>query len=295
MVNIISKIKYRNIKNIFDELHFVDYATIKGEALSFLEYDELGRRHSGDIDILVPKKKINFVRNILCENGFTSAGISRLEEILTLLHSHQTSPWIKDISPWGVIIIDINHDIFWGEYEGKRVNIEEFLSDTIEIDIYGCKVKTLSPLKTMVQLILHHYKDMNSIFLLATRNSIHYNMFKDVYYLLKNNLNQITIERLYSLSEEYEIIPYVFYVLYYTGKVFYDNILNDYIEAFRTTEGEKLLNHYGLCENERKEWKYDFNTLLETDNLYSFIKDDLTKKDHEKISINKHVFLGESK
>ena len=32
----------------------------------------------------------------------------------------------------------------------------------------------------MIQLILHHYKDMNSIFLLATRKSIKYDMFKDI-------------------------------------------------------------------------------------------------------------------
>ena len=162
------------------------------------------------------------------------------------------------------------------------------------MDIYGVRVKTLPPLKAMVQLILHHYKDMNSIFLLATRKSIKYDMFKDVYYLLKNNLDTITLDKLYAMSSRYEIIPYVFYILYHTGQVFDDEILRQYIEAFKTPEGEALLDYYGLCVKEQKKWKCDFKTRLEAENLYDLIKDDLTEKDKEKIAINKRVFLGVS-
>lgn len=31
--------------------------------------------------------------------------------------------------------VDVNYDIFWGEYEGKHCSIDEFLSDTV--DIFG--------------------------------------------------------------------------------------------------------------------------------------------------------------
>ena len=86
----------------------------------------------------------------------------------------------------------------------------------------------------------------------------------------------------------------MFYVLYYTGQVFDDDILKQYIEAFRTPEGEVLLNCYGLCAKERKEWKCDFKTRLEADTLYDLIKNDLTEKDHEKIAINKRIFMGVS-
>lgn len=96
------------------------------------------------------------------------------------------------------------------------------------------------------------------------------------------------------MSVEYEIIPFVFYVFYYTGQVFDDEVLKRYTEAFRVPEGEALLNCYGLCTKERKEWKFDFKTRLESENLYELIKDDLTDKDREKIAVNKRVFMGVS-
>lgn len=284
---------YMQLKELLSVVNLY-YAIIKGEVISKQAYGQNGFRNSSDIDILISRKNIKELEQVLSKFGFYNTSQTRSDKITMLSSSHQIAPWIKEIPPWGVIVIDLNFDVFWGEYEGKRIDIEEFLSDTIEMEIYGVKVKTLPPIKAMIQLILHHYKDMNSIFLLATRKSIKYDMFKDVYYLLKNNLDTIPLEKLYAMSAEYEIIPYVFYVLYYTGQVFDDGILKQYIEAFSTPEGETLLNCYGLCTKERKEWKCDFKTRLEADNLYDLIKDNLTEKDHEKIAINKRIFMGVS-
>lgn len=283
-----NKLSYSKLPNIFG----FACAIIKGEALSVLAYKEPGNRICTDVDILIPRNRFEDAKKILLFNGFKSIAISRFDEIVMLATSHQAPAFCREIPPIGIANIDLNFDILWGEYEGKRIDIEEFLSDTIEMEIYGVKVKTLPPLKAMIQLILHHYKDMNSLFLLATRKSIRYDMFKDVYYLLKNNLDAIPLDKLYAMSAEYEIIPYVFYILYYTGQVFDDDLLKQYIEAFRTPEGEALLNCYGLCEKERREWKCDFKTRLDSDNLYDLIKEDLTERDKEKIAINKRVFPG---
>lgn len=283
--------------NVLTPIHdSMNYAVIKGETLSVLAYKRNGMREYADIDILLDRKNLQTMENILQSNDYTleyNSEVMSLRESrqLALLYSHQMLPY-RCSANFFSYKIDLNFDIFWGEYDGKRIDIDEFLSDTIEMEIYGVKVKTLPPLKAMIQLVLHHYKDMNSLFLLATRKSIRYDMFKDVYYLLKNNLDAIPLDKLYAMSAEYEIIPYVFYVLYYTGQVFGDNILKQYIEAFRTPEGEALLNCYGLCKKERREWKCDFKIRLDSDNLYEVIKEDLTERDEEKIAINKRIFLG---
>ena len=281
---------YSLFKKILDSgCENLNYSVVKGDALSKLAYGRVNQRFYNDVDVIVSRANLKELNYILFKCGYEQREHSREENILFLSASHQTLPYT---CKHNYLTIDINFDILWGEYEGKRIDIEEFLSDTIEMEIYGVKVKTLPPLKAMIQLILHHYKDMNSLFLLATRKSIRYDMFKDVYYLLKNNLDAIPLDKLYAMSAEYEIIPYVFYVLYYTGQVFDDDLLKQYIEAFRTPEGEALLNCYGLCEKERREWKCDFKTRLDSDNLYDLIKEDLTERDKEKIAINKRVFLG---
>lgn len=270
----------------------IPYAIIKGEPLSFLAYGDFALRKKSDVDILIDKNNIKKFEIQLENHGFTPQSNSRKDRILYLSNSHQTSPWEKIVSSLNLkVIVDINFDIFWGEYKGTRIDINEFISDAIDMEIYGVKVKTLTAIKSLIQLILHQYKDLNSIFLLATRNSIKYDMFKDLYYLLKNNIHIIKVSDLYNISSYYQIVPYIYYMLYYTRLLFHDSSLDNYIEAFKTQEGIELLNCYGLNDSERREWKYNFFTRLNSKNVYELIKNDLTENDIMKININKGAFF----
>lgn len=289
-----SRLTYKEIEPVLQDLSAIKYSIIKGEALSVAAYNATGMRTSSDVDILVSRKNLRIIEKKLSDIGFEKQYsddivTQRTNRAFMLSHSHQTTPFYIQKSIFK-LSVDLNFDIFWGEYTGKRVDVDDFLSDTTEIEIYGYKVKVLPPLKAMVQLILHHYKDMNSIFLLATRNSIKFDMFKDIYYLLKNNINCISLDDLYDIGLEYDIKPYIYYVLYYTGLLFKDKLLDEYISAFKTSDGESLINCYGLNKFERHEWKYDLKTRLETKNIYELIKNDLTDNDKKKIQINKEVF-----
>lgn len=284
-------LSYKECFEVVKRFNF-PYAIIKGEALSLMAYGELGKRNSQDIDLLISPKYIGIAKVILNDNGFYYIIKNKYDKVLTLSMSHQSPTYIKK-TKISYIYLDFNHSIFWGEYAGKCVDIDTFLEDIIDMEIYGCNMKTLPPIKMLIQLILHHYKDMNSIFLLATRKSIKRSMFDDVYFLLKNNLEDIPLDKLYTLSKFYGIIPFVYYVLYHVGLFFQDETLREYISAFKTDEGERLLNCYGLNDNERREWTCNVTMRLETENLYDLIKDDLTAKDIEKIKMNRRVFLGE--
>lgn len=287
---LIMKTFYVANKGLFDDLKEIQYAIIKGEALSLQAYGTLGNRICSDVDILIPRNELATLEKKLKLFGFVDTLKSRADKILMLSASHQTSPWKRELPPLGYVDFDINFDIFWGEYEGDRINMEEFLSDTIEIDIYGCKVKVLPPLKAMVQLILHHYKEMNSIYHLSGHNSINLNMFVDIYYLWKNNKDIISLKNLYSISSMYKIIPYVFYILYFTNWIFKDKELEIYVDSFHTLDGESLLECYGLAEKERKKWNVDFQTRLETTSIFNIIQNNLTKDDIEKLERNRRIF-----
>ena len=72
-----------------------------------------------------------------------------------------------------------------------------------------------------------------------------YDMFKDVYYLLINNLNDIPLDKLYEMSLEYGILPYVFYILYYTGQLFDNAILKQYAQKTRGMNMSPQTEHCG--------------------------------------------------
>lgn len=288
----LQKKMYTENKEFFLELNTIRYVIIKGEPLSVLAYNNLGKRKCADIDILVSKATLPDLEKLLNHFGFITKRHSRNDRILMLTFSHQLSPWQKPLSSIGRIIIDVNFDMFWGEYRGKRIDIDAFIDDSICLDIYGCQIKSLSPIKAMIQLILHHYREMNSIYHIVKHNVISYEKFNDVYSLWKNNSTngKITLDALYHLCTKYEIIPYVFYILYYTSRVFHDVDLKTWSDVFWTKEGEVLLDQYGLEEKERKKWPIDFETRLNAQDLYPIIKNNLTQNDYEKIKRSEYLF-----
>lgn len=283
--------KYQYVSELFHELEFIPYAVVKGEPLSLVAYGALGQRGFGDIDLIIPRDYLNTVEKILHSLQYETYKISRKDRILLLSYSHQLLEYKKTYNDEMEIEIDLNFDIFWGEYQGKRIDIESFLSDTIKTDIYGITINTLPPMKSFIHLIMHHYKDMNSIFLLATKKSINDKMFRDLYYLFCNIEHCISLPEFHQICSGYKIVPYVYYVLYYTSLLYDDEKLKKYVNAFYCSKGEELLNCYGLNEQERHIWSVDFNTRLHSEDLYSLIKNDLTNTDLEKINKNKILFL----
>ena len=285
---IISKIQISEIYNVLKQCKF-PYALIKGEALSLQAYNKIGYRKIGDVDILLDRKDICLFENNLKKNKFCCLNKSREDRIVALSGSHQINPYYKKV-PLSRMYVDINFDIFWGEYKGKRVNMKEFLSDTLEVELYGIKIRILPAIKAFIQLVLHHYKEMNSLYHLSRHNCINYTMFRDIFFLWKNNMNEISVERLYEICEKMDIKPYVYYILYYTNCVFDDLELKKYIDALKTETGVELLKLYGLTKIEQKVWKYDFQTRIATENIYDLIKDDLTQDDLIKIERSKRIF-----
>ena len=288
------KLLYKELEPLFESLSSIRYAVIKGEALSQQIYGVPDRRRSSDIDILIDKKNVKFLEKQLCKLGFKqklpedNAEI-RHNRVLCMAYSHQIPSFHKD--KFGFHLnVDVNYDIFWGEYEGKRCSIDEFLSDTVDMEIYGVTMKTLPIEKAFVQLILHHYKEMNSLYHLSQYNTIRTDMFRDIYDIIKNNLGILSSERVNDLSKQYIIDGFMYYMLFYTYEVFKDSMLHDSLDSLSNSNGGALLDSYGLSIDERREWRNKFEERLDNDQLYLVVLNDLCQRDITKLKKNLAVF-----
>lgn len=283
-----SFIQYNEISALLDKISF-PYCILKGKPLALQAYGELSLRHSADIDILVSKENVCLLEDLLQQHKFECRNLSREERILCFSSSHQIPPYRKYKA--GIRIeIDVNFDIFWGEFSGRRVSIKEFLSDTIDVNVYGVSVKTLPPLKALVQLILHHYKELNSIYHIATHSHKFKGLLRDIYYLIVNNKDSITIPAFYSISIDYGIVPYVYYILFFTNCIYKDTYISEFLRAFQCAEGIALIDYYGLSEMERKKWRVSPSARLSHTDWYSLINKDLTASDFEKLERNIQLF-----
>lgn len=265
------------------------YAVIKGCPLELYKTGKADARFINDIDILVSRENAPEVVNLLKKRGFSIVDNLRREDyIMALTSSHQYPVYYKYVGEF-FAQIDINYDIFWGEYTGQRIPVTHFLEDCKEINLWNCNIKTLSPMKMLIFVILHHYKEMNSIYHLMGHNAVKRRLFEDIYGLIINNPHVFTPEKVTYECEQYKIVPYAYYMFYYTNLVF-NNALSQYENLLYTPQGKDLLNKYGLSEKEQKVWKIDFFDRFEMDKVISSIRADLSPFDIDKLERNRTTF-----
>lgn len=291
---LVGKIRYSACSGLFKRMKDIPYAVIKGEPLSLYCYGETGCRNSCDIDILISPRDVDVVERILKEEGFEQKKVGetererRMNTIFCLTHTHQTLPFEKKVGMYNVEI-DLNFDLLWGNKNENQIDVTEFLKETDEIAIYGQRIKILSPEKAFVQMCLHHYKEMNSIFLILSKKRINVNMFKEVYYFLFNN-ESLTPQAVLDISDRFKIGQYIFYMIYYANKVMRNDFLTEYVDMLYSVEGMSLIDKYGLTDQTRKAWNCSFEDLFECDDLSLLIADDLTEEDKKQIEMDSSVF-----
>lgn len=101
----------------------------------------------------------------------------------------------------------------------------------------ACRCKIIL-VKWNLSLCLHHYKDMNSLYLLA-QGSLKLNLFCDIYFYIKRCRSDIS--KLKVLCERLDVLDYAHYCVYYTGQIFDDPALSSYQTAMETETSKSIL------------------------------------------------------
>lgn len=289
----IQKFRYNNCQGIFDRLNnSMPYAVIKGAVLSNSIYGKPFYRLSGDIDILVSRENANKIAEILAENGFQQGKVvnekitptSRKDILYHRLYTHQMASFQRKtdflLSPF--VAVDVNFDVTWGE-EKKKINVNDFLAHTESTAVYNVNMRKLSPIYEFISMCMHHYKDMNSIYLLYRNGFRLYEFFDIYYYLINRSIDPLSLKE---VGIQFGVAQYVYYCIYYTYKLFPDNRLKVYLNTLFSSKGKELLNCFGLSEEERRVWEIPFlDRVFSNDFKEQFLKH-LTNKDLRKIEVN---------
>lgn len=284
---------YAICHTIFNKLKDIPYVHIKGGVLSSRIYGNPAYRSFGDIDLLIAPEYSEKVKELLGESGFIQGRLvdgkispfSRQELIYQKSFSHQLAPFIKEtgnkICPF--INIDINLGIVWGEGD-MLVDMNEFISHSEYLKMDDYNICCLQPVWEFISLCMHHYKDMNSIYLIANRG-FNLSEYCDIYYYLINvspDANKIA-----EVSKEYGLSDYVFYCIYYANIIFDDYRLSVYLNKFDSESAHKLICCYGLTDSERKEWDVSFSERLFSENFRASFYASLSDEDQRKVEINR--------
>ena len=74
------------------------------------------------------------------------------------------------------------------------------------MNIFGFKAKVLDPMKALVALVLHHYKELNSLHQLSrAEHPYKEKLFNDIYFLIINN-TCISPHNFFEICSTYDII-----------------------------------------------------------------------------------------
>ena len=286
--------RYRTCRCVFDQTE-IPYAVLKGAVLSQVAYGDPALRSSGDIDILIRRQDASRLKQFLYSNGFvqgrvTDNGIvpfSRREILFQTSMSHQTAPYIKEtgsrLCPY--INLDVNMDILWGENE-EKADMDYVLEYTEYGNLFDVSFRKLTPEMDFLSLCLHHYKDMNSLYLLSG-GSLRLRLFCDIYFYLSHV--HPDVQKLTALCRHLHVGKYIYVCLFHTREIFGDGVCNTYLEALAQERDATLLDAYGLNAKERRKWRMGLLERLFHSNLSGYLQSQFTEAEKEKIKMNREL------
>lgn len=285
------KERYNLCKEMIKNFKF-KYAIIKGAVLSKRIYSNIAYRPSGDIDFLVNPKDLTLIASFMYELGFVQGNISKneiksyeREEILfQTIFTHQAPQFVKKtnnfICPF--VCVDFNTDLLWGE-STTSLNMDTVLNYTENDEICGLTIKKLHPFMEFISLCLHHYKDMNSIFLLVHK-SLKLSLFCDIYFYMKTIINERY--EIFLLSKKLGVDKYIHYCIYYTHLIFDDDITSEWLSTFTSSRDDVIIDSFGLNDKERQKWSIGFFERLFNDDLSSYLRGELSADNLTKLNKN---------
>lgn len=239
MINQAQKIRndyqLKEINKIANELNKnnIKYIFLKGAILNHTIFKS-GTRTSNDIDILIDKKSIQSVTQILNDLNYVQGKYNYKKNIIEnfnndeLNHSikskGETCPFIKLVNEPTIktIDVDLNFSLDWTP-KYNQSKIKEILKNRIKINIDDKNaVYSASIYDNIIELCIHLYKDSALIDIVKKRKVFDLYKFIDIYYYININYEDIDFSILKNKILSFKAEEYVYFALKYLTEIFED-------------------------------------------------------------------------
>jgi len=211
----------------------IEHVFLKGAVLSSTIYP-VGTRAFNDIDILVSKKSIQKIKNVLYELDFLQGKYDYRKGVVdkfdqdALTQSVNTrgeiAPFVKIVDEKIIktIDVDVNFSLDW-KPDGSDEAVDHFLNERVltpvdnNFSIYSLKEEHL-----FIHLCSHFYKDSALIDFVKKRKVLDLYKFVDIYTFIQTYFGRINPEEIFDESVKYGFDRHIFFTLNYIIKVFPD-------------------------------------------------------------------------
>lgn len=286
--------RYRHCAPVFEALQqqSIPYAVHKGAVLSQALYGSPFVRKSGDVDLLIRRIDADRVKNLLSAQGFvqgriTEQGIvpfTRYELLYHAANTHQLAPFVKKtenpLCPY--INVDVNTDLLWGESE-EKTDMDFVLSKIQSAEICNVSLQKLTGEMEFVALCLHHYKDMNSLYLLYG-GGMRFGHLCDIYDYLHTVAPSSS--GVAEICDRLGVSSQIKTCILLTCRVFgTDGMGESYL---RELAGDDLSDRFGLKEPEYHTWDIPLSHRL-LGNVREYLEQILSAEEKEKIRLNQII------
>ena len=254
------------------------FAPVKGAYLIDNVYKNRCIRMTNDIDVLIRRRDVSILENIMKENGYIlghydniTGNITvpeRKEKMIYKTKMYNLLPFIKlsDIVPKTAIIFDFSFAL---DFSLDITPVDEMLESSISTDS-GIE---LLPEHFFIHMCCHHYREASNVAWILLGKDLNLIKFCDVREFILQKMNSESINKAVQFAKKHKLEKAVYFTVYFTREIYNDGYETEILQSLNM-EDETFLYQFGENDsNELQMRKKDFWTSLFSDHNRDEIKE----------------------
>ncbi len=258
---------------------YISFVPVKGSYLIDNVYRNRMIRTTNDIDILIKRKDIKIVDEIMRNNGYEQGEYDpennkvivpdNTKKMLYKTKMYNLLPYIKinnDI-PTKTVIFDISFSL---DFSLDTSPISEMLDCVVEKEKYV----ELQLEHFFIHMCCHHYREASNVAWFLIGKDLNLIKFCDVREFVIQKMDRNSIDRAISFAKQYSLEKAVYFTIYFVREIYKDGYETDILNSLNISD-DKFLYEFGEKDyGELQIRKKDFwNSLFSDDNKDEIVDD----------------------